>query len=270
MKKQEAASAMRNLTSLLLFVLVLLSATVVFGQQRIGSEVSSYAFYNSSGPRNLLPVYEGGPKKWSAGVDARRQERDMDYEGRHTSTRWRITEVLGFIQYDPLPWLTLHGALGGSDLGDIAGQDYDWRREWDLGVRFRILDYLLPEVGYPFPLPYYFRIEGRIDYSDSMSKSAVSSVTWNEIFATITAGLATRPEKNWPVEHNSVGFYVGPAFSSIDGKEEFTDETVDISEVQDIGPLAGLRIVFSDYMSFQAEWQYFKHSTVAGTFTIHF
>ena len=236
------------------------------GDPQAPKNSQDYAIYGSSPARPPNPEYTGGPKLWTFGVEVDHQRRDVVYEDvDETHKNWTVLHLLMFLDYDLLPWLSLHGQWGAADLDEGDDIDYDYHVEWGAGLRGRFLDYKLPTRD-----PYWFRVEGSADYKDMQADADEITVEWHEFEVALTAGLVTKPNLDYESDIHSVGLYVGPAYSRIEGTDEHGAIKTDFEEDQNIGIVGGLTVDFSDYMFMKIEGQFFDQSSVNGCVGIHF
>ncbi len=225
-----------------------------------------YAIYGSSPARPDNPKYEGGPKLWTFGLEVDHQRRSVVYEDAEETVKdWTVVHLLMFLDYDLLPWLSLHGQWGASELDEESEIEYDYHVEWGVGVRGRILDYKLPTED-----PYWFRLESTVDYKDLQSDADEITIEWHEFVVAMTAGLTTKPKLDYENDVHAVGLYVGPAYSRIEGTDDQGSTKTDFEEDQNLGVVAGLDIDFSDYMFMKIEGQFFDRSSVNGCVGIRF
>ena len=236
------------------------------GDHEDPKNAQDYALYGSSPGRPDNPAYKGGPKLWTFGLAFDHQRRDIVYEdAEETQKNWTVLNLLMFLDYDLLPWLSLHGQWGAADLDESDEIDYDYHVEWGVGVRGRFLDYKLPTQD-----PYWFRVEGTADYKDMQADADEITVEWHEFVVAMTAGLTTKPKLEYESDIHSVGLYAGPAYSRIEGTDEHGSTKTDFEEDQALGFVTGMAIDFSDYMFMKVEGQFFDRSSINGSVGIRF
>jgi len=145
---------------------------------------------------------------WHVGAYARTHERRVKQDSSKAKTDIEINRGLIVIGYDVLPWLTVYGAIGGSDAEiDMTGES-DSAVEFGVGAWFNLLDH--DTLSFLETL-HRFRIQGTLQYSMFSN----DDITWGEFAGNVTFGLTNEIIGNktyWPDE---ITIYVGPAMNIV-------------------------------------------------------
>lgn len=231
------------------------------------SDVTSSQSFLDAGASRFPPetLYDGGPKQWSFGVIYQDQKRDITYDNySNLKDQINVQHILGFVGYDPIPWLTVVAAAGQSKAEDgDTKESGDSGGEWLVGMQFRMMDYLFTTER-----PFMCRMETDVYYNSVNSETDTTELEWNELFASFTVSLTTKLAK--PLFGKYVGFYFGPAYSDITGTVSERSRSYDIQGDKSTGLIGGFIYNPSDYLSWKLEMQEFERSSIGLSLGLHF
>jgi hypothetical protein len=247
--------------------LAALSVSTALAMPSSTTAYQGYMFNGRSGPKPE-PAYEGGPRRFSFGVEYNQQRRDMNYSGGafdHTE-RWRATFIHGFAGFDVFRWLTVQALAGSSDLTLDGVPGFDPGISWGGGVKLRLLDYMLLDPIVSDDL-YWLNIEGGVQYTLNSAKDG-ADVKWGDLFSTLTVQIQARPEKFGFVDR--VGLFGGVAFSKIFGRSDGPVFDEDVEEDQSLGFTGGVTLNPSDNLALRADVLFLDTLSYGGSLTFHF
>ena len=254
---------MKTYAYILTFLAAAMVSTYTFAS---GADSSAYqgALFNGDSTKFYDTTHSGGPRLLSVGADVQEQKRGLEYDNGLAGSDLKVTHMAMDLGIDLTPWLTVYGGVGGADakLGNqnLGSRNSNYNAEWLFGGQARVMDVLVLEpwndtdqywVG--LDLNSFFR-NTKVDSSNS------SSDNLSEIFASATMSFYSKPEK--PGSFNRVGFYVGPAFSTLDFGNQ--------SENQMFGLIGGLQLCPSPNVSIKLEVQEFDEMGLGANVTFHF
>ncbi len=249
------------------YILTVLAAAMVSTYTfASGVDSSAYqgAIFNGDSTKFFDTVHSGGPRLLSVGVGIQQQKRELEYDNGLAGSQLEVNHMAAIIGFDATKWLTLYGGGGGADVNlgaqDLNSGNSNYSGEWLVGGNVRILDFMVLEpwndidqywVGLDFNS--FFR-NTKVDSNRSSSENL------SEIFASLTMSFYSKPEK--PGSWDRIGFYVGPAFSTI----SFGNQ----SESQALGLIGGLQLNPSPNISIKLEVQEFDKMGMGASAAFHF
>ena len=187
----------------------------------------------------------------------------MEYDNGFAGSDLEVNHMACIIGFDATKWLTLYGGLGGADvkLGNqnLGSENSDYNAEWQAGGLIRLLDYLVLEPWNDTD-QYWVGLDLNSYFRNTTVDSGNSSDSLSEIFSSLTMSFYSKPEK--PGSWNRVGFYVGPAFSSL----SFGDQ----SESQLFGLIGGLQLSPSPNIGIKLGFEQFDNTGMGASLTFHF
>ena len=206
----------------------------------------------------------GGPSRCSFGVAMDHDQRPVTVDG--FKETWKNDSLLVYLGYDPVSWATLQAGVGQTRL-DIEDGGRDQKTEWSVGLRLRVLEYLIldPPLGNE---PYWLGIEAAGRFSRGLSDGGLGKVSWNQWDGSLTAHLTSKPERRQLL--NKIDLFAGPGVSLIDGKREAFRGSDDISEEQAFGILGGLGFYFGSNVSLTFNVASFGDLSYGGELAFHF
>ncbi len=255
-----------GVATLVLIALLIAASSVQAAPFREDDHAQSFVSLGSASNRPTR-LYLDGKRFLSFTVEVQDQTRGIVPSGvQGEMPEFNARRITGLIGIDLLPWLTLEGGAGMTDVeleGESADRDRDV--EWRVGARLRLFDYRLPSEE-----PYYFRLESETFYRASESENWYSDFEWNELYSALLFGLSTHPLIHFGDDVRVVTLYGGPAVSLIDG--EWSDDlgSSDFHEDQNLGGVLGLSFMPDEFMTLRIEGQFFDESSVSAALAIHF
>ena len=145
---------------------------------------------------------------WHVGGYGRTHKRRVKEDSSKVKTDIEISRGLVVVGYDVLPWLTVYGAIGGSDADIKLTNESDSAVELGVGAWFNLLDHDTLDF---LETIHRFRIQGALQYTVFSN----DDITWNEIAGNVTFGLTNEIIGNktfWPHE---ITVYAGPAMNLV-------------------------------------------------------
>lgn len=246
---------------------VILSAPAVMAAAYTDEDHAQSALVLGTASNRPTRLYAGGQRLLSFSLEYQDQTRTIIPSGAQGEMpEIGVQRLTGLMAVDVMPWLTLEGGAGMTDVDledDDADRERDW--EWRVGGRLRLIDYRLTTEQ-----PYYFGIEGESFYRTSQSENWYSKLEWNELYAALLFSLSTHPLIHFGDDVRIVTLYGGPAMSLIDG--EWTDDwgTIKFHEDQNMGATVGLSFMPDEFMTIKLEAQYFDELSVGAGVAVHF
>ena len=209
-------------------------------------------------------AYDGGPHMFSLGVSILQQKREVDLGGFGAGkVDWKTSDSLGYVGFDVFPWWTLLAGVGESKL-HFMGASYGGDAEWMAGTQVRLLDYFIldPIIGEE---PYWLSVQAGLQFLKSSTSTDFSGdVDWHEWNGSLTFHLTSRPERYGFL--HQIGIYVGPAFSTINGKQSGQD----FNDSKSFGFIGGLTLNPSDNVAINLEVQDFEDTSFGASIGFHF
>lgn len=232
-------------------------ATSAFGA---GADSSAYqgAIFNGDSPQYYDAIHKGGPQKWSVGIGLQQQKRTLtrnEWDNNDLTANY-LTTHLG---YDVTKWFTLYGEAGEADV-NTYNSNRSSNFAWLAGGQLRILDYMVLEPWNDFD-NYWVGVDLNGFYrGTTVDFGNNSSRTLSEVFSSLTMSFMTHPTKQglW----DRVGFYVGPAFSTL--------SLDDLQEDQAFGFIAGLQLNPTPNWGIKVELQKFDDVGMGASVLFHF
>ncbi len=230
-----------------------------------GVDSSAYqgALFNGDSTKFYDTVHSGGPRLVSVGASVQQQKREMEYDNGFKGSELEVNHMMAFLGIDATKWLTLYGGVGGADVNlgnqDLGEQNSNYSAEWQVGGQMRMMDYLVLEPWNDID-QYWVGLDLNSFYRNTQVDSGNSSDTLSEVFASLTLSFYNRPER--PGAWDRVGFYVGPAFSTL----SFGNQ----NESQMFGIIGGLQLNPSPNISIKGELQEFDDLGMGVSVAFHF
>jgi hypothetical protein len=209
-----------------------------------GTSASQGSAFNKESQKTAESLFDGAPTRLGFGAYYAQQKRGIDVGGRVED--WKIKHTVGYVTVDITRWLTVLGGAGESDV-TREFQSGDGDMEWIAGGTLRLFNYFAmdPIVGED---PYWLSIDLEGQYTDA----SAGSLSWNEVYGALLFNIMAKTERWGFVD--SVSLYLGPAFSAIDGSNDFGGDFV---EDQSIGFVFGVAFCPSDNLTIKTELQKF-------------
>ncbi len=230
--------------------------------------LSPYQTYAADGVtgtyRDQLLV--GGPRRWSFGAYAELQRRQIEPRQGGPSTAWDTDNLMLSAGYDILPWLTLLGAGGRSDLSlDDSGYGAD--PVWLLGARIRLLDFFVFD---PFKITdlHWCRLDAVVHYWGSKVERVGSDIEWDELRTALTLGFVSRPKRLGYLD--SAGIFVGPVYSRLTLRESLGFGGRRMHGRDDLGMVAGVFVNPTRNTVLKAELYRFERNSLNLAAGFHF
>ncbi len=232
-----------------------------------GADSSAYqgALFNGDSSKEYDAVHSGGPRFLSVGIGVQQQKRALKSDFGYKED-FKANHLIGTIGADLTKWLTVYGGVGEADASS-ANHDSSANFEWLAGGTIRVLDYMVLEPWNDID-QYWVGIDINSFYRNtSMDSSLGNSTDISEIFGSLTMSFYTCPER--PGIWNRLGFYVGPAFSTLSVSDtgeaqKFGDED------QSLGFIGGLQLNPNPNMVIKIELQKFDDLGLGASFVFHF
>ncbi len=218
------------------------------------------------GSFHLEPVPYGGPRKWSFGVYAELQRRQIEWE-HGLDENWKAETLVFTVGYDVLPQITLL-AGGGTSEPEIGLNSYNSAAKWLLASRIRLLNFYSFDPMKSDEL-YWLRIDSVIQYGQSESDRSNQELEWSELRSAITASFVARPEHLGSVD--TVGIYFGPVFSHLRGyRTQIPGARARLEGKDDLGIVAGLFVNPSQRTMLKVEMNRFERDSYNFSAGFHF
>ena len=247
---------MKTYSILLSVVSACAIATSAFGA---GTDASAYqgALFNGDSAQFQEALHKDGPQRVSVGVELQQQKRSLTRDSWSTSDL-KANYFVGKLGYDVTKSLTLYGAAGEADV-TTAFANRSSNFAWMGGGQLRVLDYMVLEPWNDFD-NYWVGVDLNGFYRGTQVDFGNYTSTLSEIFTSLTMSFMSHPTK--PGLWDRIGFYVGPAFSTI---------SMDSSkEDQAFGMVAGLQLNPTPNWGIKLEFQKFDELGMGASATFHF
>lgn len=209
-----------------------------------GTSASQGAAFNTEAQKTRESLFDGAPTRLGFGMYYAHQERGIEVN--RSVQDWEVQHTVGYVTVDLAPWLTLLGGAGESELTQ-ENSSSDGDVEWIAGGTLRLLNYFImdPIVGED---PYWLSINLDSQYTHATA----GDLAWNEVYSALLFNFTADTERYGFMDR--VALYLGPAFSGIDGSDDFDN---DIREDQSFGLVAGLAFSPNDNVTIKTELQKF-------------
>jgi opacity protein-like surface antigen len=176
--------------------------------------------------------------------------------------------VSAYLGYDILPWLTLFGTLGASEV-DVSSQ-YD--TDPGLKISGGASAYLWEgDVLSPPYMAGRFTVKAALELSYYDSDYENGDVNWFSATASLPLGYEIFDESPESVAgvDTSLAFYIGPAMRYLSGSWDFASGSEDFEGKEILGLMGGIDVYISQGLSIGAQACYFDEATVMGSVRFH-
>ncbi|MEI8139532.1 MAG: hypothetical protein WCI03_06665 [bacterium] len=248
------------------YILTVLAAAMVSTYTfASGADSSAYqgALFNGDSTKFYDAVHSGGPRLISVGASVQQQKRGLEYSSGMAGSELEVNHMAAILGLDVTQWLTVYGGVGGADvtLGNqnLGSDNSDYNAEWQVGGQVRMMDFMVLEPWNDID-QYWVGLDLNSYFRNTTVDSRGASDNLSEIFTSLTMSFYSKPEK--PGAWDRIGFYIGPAFSSLD----FGDQ----SESQLFGLIGGLQINPSANIGIKLELQEFDKLGMGASVAFHF
>jgi hypothetical protein len=184
-------------------------------------------------------------------------KRDMQYDG-GGKTKLEARNYYGYAGYDFWRWITVFGTLGGTQAKSAESDTLgDAKLKWSAGMNLKLWQY---EIADPSWIAGRASIRAIGEFSQYQSGNTdTTKLKWREISACVTLNyeVFVKGIDNTGSYPYSLLLYIGPAYSTIDGKQETIDQSVDFSEAHNFGIAAGAEVFASHNLSIGGQLQYY-------------
>jgi len=214
--------------------------------------------------RRFGPVSIGGA--WE------KQKREL-VGGRIGHTVLETRDVYAIASLDLLPWATILGAIGQSEIKPQPRMSYlDAESAWYAGARVNFWEQEIPETEF---LAGTARLQGMIIFAEYEGSLQGEKVSWDERRVAVTLRLdipADTPGGTRVYMPYSAAFFAGPLYSSLAGDYEITGVAGDpaFDEKDDWGAILGIDVNVTERFSVGWEARIINHATHNVNAAYHF
>lgn len=245
---------------------VLSSVAISSSVLAAGSDSSAYqgALFNGDSTKEYDIMHSGGPRILSIGISAQQQKRAVE-TGSGFMQDMKANHLLCVLGVDVTKWLTVYGGAGEADTAterDNSGANF----EWLAGGTIRVLDYMVLEPWNDID-QYSVGVDFNSFYRNTSMDTGFDTSDISEIFGSLTLNFYTCPERQWL--WNRLGFYVGPAFSTLSISDGGSSKGFG-AEDQSTGFIGGLQLNPNPNMGLKLEVQKFDDLGLGASFMFHF
>lgn len=203
------------------------------------------------------------PAMWQVGLVYTRVSRPVELE---SGAEWNLAGDIGDaeIGVSPWPWLLIYGQVGGSK----ARLDGAQREEPSVGaggvLGARVNLWQLHEGVQATAWRVTLQVAGQHAYRTT-DDDGDGDIQWGETLVLLPLdyhlSFARTFRNSYMAEFHSVGAYVGPAYSKIDGTWTRAGAERDFEEADSFGVVAGVDLWLLENLSFGARADWFEHTT---------
>lgn len=227
------------------------------------SLAASFPTSISRAPLNHSAVSE----KVSVGVTYEEIERGIDLDDGPDAVLKADSASL-YVGYDVLPWLTLFGSLGASEVDTEAGVNADARVKFSGGLSAYVWEADIVEPGY---MSGRLTLKPTVEISRYSSDSDVGEISWIDATAALPFGYEkfdSYPPSTLGISA-SLAFYIGPAVSYVAGTVDSPLGDVDFDGDELFGMIGGLDIYLSRGVSLGVEFSVFDETSIGASLRFH-
>ncbi|MBI2441730.1 MAG: hypothetical protein HYV35_10205 [Lentisphaerae bacterium] len=192
-------------------------------------------------------------------------KRDMQEDRGGGKIRLQAYNYYGYLGYDFWERLTLFGTVGASQAKTAEDDEHgNAGVKWSAGLNLKIWHI---DLNDPTFIAGRYSIRAMSEYSHYRSgEKDATWFKWQDLYAALTVNYEIFVAEMSATEKYpySLLLYLGPAISSVDGKQETSNQTNDFSEEHTIGIAAGVDLFASHNLSLGGQLQfYFDEPTVS-------
>jgi len=173
-----------------------------------------------------------------------------------------------YVGYDILPWVTIFGTVGGSEIDGEPGIDTDSKLKVSAGVSAYVWE---ADILAPIFMAGRLTLKPTAEISRYESDTDVGDTEWIEVMAALPFGYERfdrYPESPKGIA-TSLALYAGPAISYIDGSVDTILGDEDFEHDELLGLIAGVDIFLSAGVSLGAEFSVFDETSVSASLRFH-
>lgn len=203
------------------------------------------------------------PGAWQVGLDYSHLARPVLLDGAEANLEADLAEAaLGF---SPWEWLLLYGRAGAAlgRLEEVMAEDADAGAGGVLGARVNLWQLFEGEQATAWRVT--LQLAGQYAYRSS-ADGGEGEIEWGETLVMLPLDYHlsfARTFRNFFMsEFQSLHFYVGPAFSALDGTWTRAGTEIEFEESESFGVVGGLELWLLENLAFGAHADWFDGATL--------